>query len=199
MKKQSLSFMIFLMTCFVIISLGIAGCTSQAPPVSKTSTIEPSEMILQPSEIPVNFTLLEKGQRNVSDMNEWALDHGWKNGYYAVFLNNDPNAIPGTVIEQYISTYPVENITLIVPDTVSGWKNWTLEENNPNLSFEELSLPTIGDSSAAMKVSNKTDNTQVYSISFIKKDVFQQFWTNGTATDYDTVKQLAGIAAAKIK
>lgn len=191
--------MIILMTCFVIISMGIAGCTSQAPSASETSTIEPSEMILQPSDIPANFTLVEKGQRDVSDMNEWALDHGWKKGYYAVFLNNDPNSIPGTVIEQYISVYPAENITLIVPDTVSGWKNWTVEENNPNLSLEELSLTTIGDSSAAMKVSNKSDNTQVYSISFIKKDVFQQFWTNGTATDYETARQLAGAAAAKIK
>ncbi|PKL69599.1 MAG: hypothetical protein CVV30_08585 [Methanomicrobiales archaeon HGW-Methanomicrobiales-1] len=199
MKKQSLSFMIFLMTCFVIISLGIAGCTSQAPAASKTSTIEPSEIILQPSEIPVNFTLLEKGERNVSDMSEWSLDHGWKKGYYAVFLNNDPNAIPGTVIEQYISVYTAENITLIVPDTVSGWKNWTVEENDANLSFEELSLPAIGDSSAAMKVTNTSDMSQMYSVSFTKKDVYQQFMTNGTATDYETVKQLAGIAAAKIK
>lgn len=191
--------MIFLMTCFVIISLGIAGCTSQAPAASKTSTIEPSEIILQPSEIPVNFTLLEKGERNVSDMSEWSLDHGWKKGYYAVFLNNDPNAIPGTVIEQYISVYTAENITLIVPDTVSGWKNWTVEENDANLSFEELSLPAIGDSSAAMKVTNTSDMSQMYSVSFTKKDVYQQFMTNGTATDYETVKQLAGIAAAKIK
>ncbi|MHB8165021.1 MAG: hypothetical protein ACYDDV_11915 [Methanoregula sp.] len=199
MKKQSLSFMIFLMTCFVIISLGIAGCTSQAPAASKTSTIEPSEIILQSSEIPVNFTLLEKGERNVSDMSEWSLDHGWKKGYYAVFLNNDPNSIPVTVIEQYVSVYPAENITLIVPDTVSGWKNWTLEENDPNLSFEELSMPAIGDSSAAMKVTNTSDMSQMYSVSFTKKDVYLQFLTNGTATDYETVRQLAGIAAAKIK
>jgi len=198
MKKQSLSFMIFLMTCFVIISLGIAGCTSQAPPVSKTSTIEPSEMILQSSEIPANFTLVEKGQRNVSDMNDWALDHGWKKGSYAVYLTNDPNS-PGTVIEQYTSVYPAENITLIVPDTVSSWKNMTIEDYDVNVTLEELSLPTIGDSSAALKYFNKTDNSRMYVISFIKKDVFQNIFTNGTATDYETAKQLAAVAAAKIK
>lgn len=198
MKKQSLTLMI-LMTCFVIISIGIAGCTSQAPSVSKTSTIEPAEMILLPSDIPVNFTLVEKDQRNVSELSDWALDHGWKKGYYAVYLKNDPSSIPGTVIEQYISVYPAENITLVVPDTVSGWKNWTIEQNSVNVTLEELSLPTIGDSSAALRVSNKTDNSQMYVITFVKKDVFQDFWTNGTATDYETAKQLAGIAAAKIK
>jgi hypothetical protein len=199
MKKQSLSLMIFLMTCFVIISIGIAGCASQAPSASKTSTIEPAEMILQPSDIPANFALMEKGDRNVSEMSDWALDHGWKKGYYAVYVKNDPNSLPGTVIEQYLSVYPAENITLIVPDTVSGWKNWTVEENSVNVTFEEFPAPSIGDSSAAMSVSNKTDNTQVYLIAFVKKDVFQSFWTNGTATDYETAKQLAGIAAAKIK
>ncbi len=196
--------MIFLMTCFIILSVGIAGCTSQAPPVSPVpgitpSTIEPSEMILQLSDMPANFTLVEKGDRNVSEMNEWALDHGWKKGYYAVFQKNDPDSLPGTVIEQYISVYPAENITLIVPDTIQGWKNWTVEENNVNLTLEELSLPTIGDSSAALKVSDKSDNSEVYLIAFVKKDVYQNFWTNGTATDYETTRQLAGIVAAKIK
>jgi hypothetical protein len=204
MKKQSLTLIMFLMTCFVVISIGIAGCTSQAPaastvPDTKTSVIEPAEMILQTSEIPVNFTLVEKGERNASDVSEWGLDHGWKKGYYAVYLKNDPGSLPGTVVEQYLSVYPAENITLIVPDSVNSWKNWTMEENSVNLTFEEFSLATIGDSSAAMRVSNKTDNTQEYLITFVKKDVFQNFWTNGTATDYETAKQMAGIAAAKIK
>lgn len=193
-----------LMTCFVIISIGIAGCTSQAPsaspvPETKISAIEPAEMILQPSDIPMNFTLVEKGERNASEMNEWALDHGWKKGYYAVYLKTDPGSLPGTVVEQYLSVYPAENITLIVPDTVSSWKNMTVEPNNVNVSVEELSLPTIGDSSAAMRYFNKTDKSEMYVISFVKKDVFQNFWTNGTATDYETARQLAGIAAAKIK
>jgi hypothetical protein len=39
----------------------------------------------------------------------------------------------------------------------------------------------------------------MYLISFVKKDVYQDFWTNGTATDFETAKQFAGIAAAKIR
>ena len=202
MKKQSLAFMI-LMTCFILLSVSIAGCSSQVPaapavPATSQSTVEPSAMILQTSEIPVNFILSEKAARNVSEMNSWALDHGWNKGYYAVYQKNDPNSLLGTVIEQTISVYPAENITLIVPDTVQGWKNWSAEENNVNLSIENLPLPTVGDSSAAFKVTDKSDSTQMYVIAFVKKNVYQQFLTNGTAADYEITKQLAGVAAAKI-
>lgn len=203
MKKQSLSSMILLMTCFLILSVGIAGCTSQTPaapavPGTIQSNVEPSEMILQTSEIPVNFSLMEKAARNVSEMNAWALDHGWKKGYYAVYQKNDPNSPLGTVIEQTISVYPAENITLIIPDTIQGWKNWSVEEENANLSVEDLSLPTIGDSSAALKFTDKSDSTQLYVIAFVKKNVYQQFLSNGTAADYEITRQLAGISATKI-
>lgn len=75
-------------------------------------------------------------------------------------------------------------------------KNWSTKEKNS--SVEDLTLVTIGDSSSALRVSNKTDNTQEYIIAFVKNDVYQNFYTNGTLTDYETLKQLATIAAAKI-
>jgi hypothetical protein len=204
MKKASLSLMTVLLTCFIILSVGIAGCTSQAPsappaPATKTSTVEPAELLLQLSDMPANFTLVEKGERNASEMNEWALDIGWKKGSYAVFQKNDPREISGATIEQYTSVYPAENISLVVPDTVQSWKIMTVEENSANVTLEEISLPTIGDSSAALKYSNTTDNTRLYVITFSKKDVFQNLFTNGTATDFETVQQLARVAAAKIK
>jgi hypothetical protein len=221
MKTQSIVPMIILMTLFIILSAGIAGCSSQAPPAStvpvtavsavtssvappvspaaekKMSTIEPAEMAIQPSDFPVNVTLLEKGARNVSEMRNWSLDHGWKKGYYAAYVKNDAKSPSGTVFDQALSVYPTENITLIVPDTAGMWKNWSAEEKN--VTVEELPLPTIGDSSVAMKATDKRDNTQEYLISFVKYDVYEEFWTNGTATDYETLKQLAGSSAAKIK
>jgi hypothetical protein len=72
-------------------------------------------------------------------------------GNNAVYQKNDTNSPPGTVIEQTISVYPAENITLIVPDTVHGWKDWIAGENDVIESVEEFSLPTTGDSSAALK------------------------------------------------
>jgi len=196
--------MIILVTFFVILLVGIAGCTSQTPSASMVtdknlSAIEPSQMMLQPSDLPANFTMVEKAERNVSEMRSWALDHGWKKGYYAMFQKNDPNSPPGTVFEQIISVYPAENITLIIPNTISAYRNGVIEENNANITLEVLPSPGIGDSSSALVISDKSDNTRMYLVSFVKKDVYQDFWTNGTATDYETARQLAGIAAAKIK
>nr|WP_320160594.1 hypothetical protein [uncultured Methanoregula sp.] len=204
MKKQSAAPMIILATFFVILLASIAGCTSQTPPASPVtdknlSAIEPSQMILQPSDLPANFTVVEKAERNVSEMRSWALDHGWKKGYYAMFRKNDPNSPPGTVFEQIISVYPAENITLIIPNTISAYRNGVSKENNANITLEVLPSPGIGDSSNALVISDKSDNTRMYLVSFVKKDVYQDFWTNGTATDYETARQLAGVAAAKIK
>jgi len=204
MKKQSAPPMIILVTFFVIILVSIAGCTSQTPSASPStdknlSAIEPSQMILQPSDLPANFTVVEKAERNVSEMRSWALDHGWKKGYYAMFQKNDPNSPAGTVFEQIISVYPAENITLIIPNTISAYRNGVIAENDANITLEVLPSPGIGDSSSALIISDKSDNTRMYLISFVKKDVYQDFWTNGTATDYETARQLAGAAAAKIK
>ena len=208
MNKQSIAPVFILV--FIILSVFFAGCTSQVPPVSpvtqtpspatgtKISTIEPSQMILLPSEIPSTLTMVKKSERNLSEMRSWAVDHGWKKGYYAMFRNNDPNSPSGTIFEQVISVYPAENITLIIPNTIEAYKNGVIAENNANLTLDILPAPGIGDSSNAMVFSDKSDNTRVYLISFVKKDVYQDFLTNGTAADYETAKQLARAAAAKI-
>lgn len=216
MEKQALTPMAILMTLFIIVTLGIAGCASQAPSVSpvstvspapaapspsappaaeqKLSTLEPSRLALQPSEVPAGFTLVEQMERNLSDMRSWAVDKGWKKGYYAYYEKNGQDV---RYIEQAISVYPIGNISLIVPDTVQGVKNWTVEEEN--LTVEELPVPGIGDSSRALKLSQKGEPVNDYIITFVKYDVFEQMSINGTAADYETLKQVAGTAAAKIK
>lgn len=154
-------------------------------------------MVLQPSDFPWNVTLLEKGERNVADMRDWSLGLGWKGGYYADYEKNDLNSPSGTIFEQVISVYPARNISLIVPDTVQQIKAWSAEDAN-NRSVEEVSLPVIGDSSSVLKLSDKSDNSHEYIIAFVKYDVYEQLYTNGTAADYETLRQLAGSAAAKI-
>jgi hypothetical protein len=200
MTKYSIT-LIILVIFLIFLSVGIAGCSSQTPsaspvPDKKVSTIEPSQMALQLSDLPVNFIVLEKGERNISNMRSWAVDHGWKKGYIATYQRNNQSSLPGTIIQQVISVYSAENITLIVPDTVNTWKNISAEEKN--VTIEELTLPTIGDSSSSLRAYDTSDNTQEYLIAFVKDDVYEQLYTNGTVTDYETLKKLAGIAAAKI-
>jgi len=211
MTKQSLSFMTMLMTILIMLSAGIAGCTSQAPsagPASTTSTtspvpaatpasVTPADMVLQPQEIPGNFTLVAKGERDVSDLSDWAREHGWKKGYYAVYRKNDPNS-SGTVIRQNISVYAAQNASLAVADTIDGFADWIVKENAMNQSVEKITLSPIGDASGSLKYINKGDNSGTYMIAFAKTGVFQDIQTNGTAADYETAKQFASRAAAKI-
>jgi len=190
--------MILLLACFIMLSAGIAGCLSQTPsaspvPETKLSTVEPAQLVLRPSEVPANFVLDEEWERNVSDMNPWSLDKGWKKGYGTYYEKKGPDA---RFFQHVISIYPAENISLIVPDTVYNWKNWSTEGN---YTVEELLSPGIGDYSSALKVTEASDPMNMYIISFVKYDVYEEMWTNGTATDYDMLKQLANTAAAKIQ
>ena len=200
MEKKSLAPMIVLMSVFIILCAGMAGCTtSQAPATptvtqQKLSTLEPSQMIVEPAEVPANFTLVEKYERNVSDMNDWALNTGWKKGYGVYYETTGQDA---QGLQQVISIYPAENITLIVPQTVRGIKNWSVEDSN--VTVEELPIPDVGDFSRALQISEKNDPINVYMIAFVKYDVYEELYVNGTAKDYDTLIQIAETAAAKIK
>jgi len=199
MEKKSLAPMIVLMSVVIILCAGIAGCTSQAPatpPVTqqKLSTLEPSQMILEPADVPVNFTLVEKYERNTTNMNDWALNTGWKKGY-GVYYETKGQDVQG--LDQVISIYPAENITLIVPQTVRGIKHWSVED--ANVTVEELPIPDVGDFSRALQVSEKDDPINLYMIAFVKYDVYEELYVNGTAKDYDKLIQIAETAAAKIK
>jgi hypothetical protein len=209
MTKPFLSLVIIIMTVFILLSAGIAGCISQAPsskvpaaspvPVQNLSTVAPSEMALLPSDVPSNLVLLEKGERNISEMRDWSLEHGWKGGYYASYQKYDGNVSSGVIFDQALSIYPAENITLIVPDTLQLGKSWAARDRTNRSVEEDTTLPVIGDSGSAMKITDKSDNSHEFMIVFVKHDVYMELYTNGTATDYETLKQLAGIAAAKIK
>jgi hypothetical protein len=141
---------------------------------------------------------VDKAERNASDMRNWSLDHGWKGGYYADYMKNENNSPSGAIIAQSISVYPLKNIHLIVPDTAGIGKNWSAMDAN-NRSVEDVAHPVIGDYSSVLKISDKSENTTEYMIAFVKYDVYEELYTNGTATDFETLKQLAGVAAAKIR
>lgn len=205
MTNDYLRTMILFMAVFIL--LASAGCTSPAlsspvtapspVPTPGLSTVSPAEMALQPADLPGNFTLLEEGERNASQMRNWAIDHGWKRGYITHYVKNEGNVSEGTVFEQVISVYDTDNIILVVADTVNTWNSWPAEDSN--VTVEEIPLPTIGDFSRAMKTSDRSDNSHMYMITFVKYDVFEHFQTNGTKTDFEMLRQMAEIAADKIR
>jgi len=201
---NKICFSVMLMAFLIMLSAGIAGCTSTTPaavPVAdkNLSTAEPSGMIVQPQEIPGNFTLVAKGEREYSEMSGWAREHDWKKGYYAVYRKNDQNSSSGTVIRQNISVYTAPNASLAVSDTIDEFADWIVKENAMNQSVEKLSISPIGDASGSLKYIDKDDNSGTYVIAFAKNGVFEDIETNGTAADYETARQFATIAAAKIR
>ena len=107
---------------------------------------------------------------------DWSLEKGWKKGYYSSFETRGPDA---RGIDQVISVYPAENITLIVPNTVQGLKNWSAEEGN--ITIEDLPSPGIGDASSALKVRQTGKSVDLYPITFVKYDVYEELYANGTA------------------
>lgn len=187
--------MIVLLSLVIVLCAGIAGCTSPSQPATgqKLSTIEPAKMALQPADVPANFTLVEEFERNASEMRDWSLGMGWKKGYSASFETRGPDA---RGIDQLISVYPAENITLIVPNTIQSVKNWSAEDRN--VTIEDLPSPGIGDASGALKVTQAGEPVNLYLITFVKYDVYEELVTNGTASDYEVLKTVARKAAAKI-
>lgn len=205
MVKKSISAIILLMTVLIVLSVGIAGCTSQTPAASPTpattttvSVTGPSEMVVKASEIPGNFTLVDQRERTASELSDWALEHGWIKGYSVTYRKDDGSS-SGTIIRQNISIYTGENATLAVSDTIDGLADWIVTENNATMSVEKISIPAIGDASGSLKYSDKSDNSTMYVVAFAKNGIFQDIETNGTAADYETARQFAEIAAAKIK
>jgi len=186
----------------------IGKTTTQPPAVTKTtspitqyatstsllSTIEPSEMALQLSDLPPGFTLKERSERVYSDVDSWAHNNGWKKGYIVSYQKVDLNALSGTVIDQRISIYPIGNISRVTPQFVNDLKN-----KPEGISIDELSNPNIGDSSQAFRGVASSDGSKIYFIVFYKKDVYESLSMTGKTTDYELLKDVAKIAAAKIK
>lgn len=188
-----------LISIIVIASaLLFSGCieedtTSAIVPSPKLTTKEPSELALQLSDFPSNYTIKERTERVKSDIIEKGLNLGWKKGYYVRYARIGDILFDVTIVEQSISIYPLENISKIL---------FVSHESTENRTYEELSKPNIGDDSKAYRVTVKDEfgtEDRYYMIEFIKLDVYESFYIGGTTTDYELLKDLAKKAESKIE
>ena len=203
----------------IILSVSIAGCSSQAPsgtsapastaspapsaspstppvttPANQLSTIEPSEMALQLSDLPVNFTIQNRVERVRSDVDKAGIELGWKSGYIVKFSRIDFQTFSSTMIEQSTSIYPIETM----PKLLSGAKKMYQNMTSSGYVVNELSNPQIGDQSHAFIIAS-ADSSKTYLIDFIKNDVYESLRMTGTTTDYELLKDVAKKAVSKIK
>jgi len=166
--------------------------TPQEQPKTKLSSLEPSNLILQLSDLSSNFSIKERTERVRSDVNEDARNLGWKKGYYVRFVKGE-TLLDMMVIEHSISIYPIENISKVI---TTQWKS------DDNVTYDELSKPNLGDDSRAFRITQKSEfgqENRVYLIEFVKMDVYEALYMRGTTTDFEILKELAKKAEAKIK
>lgn len=162
-------------------------------PILKTATKEPSEFILNLSDLTEGYMIKERTPRLKSDVSKEALDLGWKEGYYVRYGRRGEDIFDTTSIDLFISIYPIETIQKVIE---------LPKESIENATVEELPNPNIGDKRRAFRITSKDESfneERVYAIEFIKMDVYVNLVMYGTSTDYEFLKTLAKRIEAKIK
>jgi hypothetical protein len=154
----------------------IPAQTTPAPtptPEIKLSTLDPSEMALQLSDLPEGYI------KNLSEQGETS---------YNVQFIKGSSTFDYVIISQGIRV--THNTDL---DKSMNFFREEFRKDNRT----ELSNPNIGDSSIAAR--NHLSTEESFTIFFIKKDVVEFLTSEGSQTDYELLKTLAKKAADKIK
>lgn len=180
-------------TCTDTINCGTASgkpaetLTCQVP---RTTSKEPFELALQLSALPEGFEIGERTERTTMDVSYEGKNLGWKKGYYIRFNKFGETIFQITTIEQYISIYPVENISKIL-------QKGAFDDTNVTVAY--FSDPKIGDKSKAYKIINPDTMLTGFVIEFTKYDVYIILTMSGTVgIDYELFKDLAKNVENKI-
>ncbi len=166
-------------------------------PESPISTIQPSAMALQLSDIPSDYILKDRSDAVYTEQNPISQGLGWEGGYSVTFYRINLEKYDLTGLRQTINVYPIRNMNKVFDMAQEDMESGA----NGTTAVYEIPLPRIGDQSIAYKTQDSADPNRpgVYSIIFVKKDVFEKLEMGGTTTDYETLKQIANTAAGKIR
>jgi hypothetical protein len=169
---------------FIVIVISMMGCVSS----SKLSTIPPSEMALQISDLPAGYVKIDSG--SFSDVQNYPSFGTVKKGYGVGFSKGSTKS-DLVMISQMILVMPIDQINNVLP-------NFTSEVAKQGSKTDQLSNPHIGDSSVAFRVEDSTGN-DLYIIMFVRQDVVEMIAMGGSQSDYDVLKNIAHKAESKIK
>jgi hypothetical protein len=170
---------------------------SSLTPESKLSTIEPSAMALQISDLPDGYSIKERSDVSYTEISPMARDEGWKKGYYVAFYRMNVKNYDITGITQQISIYTFNRMALIFDEL----KNNLITRANASVSVTELPFPKTGDRTIALRSVDANDQYGIitYTVIFTKKDALEQIEMRGTTTDYEALKDIVQRAGDKIK
>ena len=203
------------MTLVILLLIGTAGCLSTtadrtAPTPAPTQTVvavatanppgtlqKPSDMALQLADLPGDYIVKERSERAYEEMSQLSRDLGWRQGYAVTFYRMNREMFDMTALSQSVDLYPVLAMNRVF-DMAKERMDSTAADGS--YAVYELPLGKIGDASIAYKTEDtRASNSPVYTIIFVKKDVFEEISMGGTTTDFEALKVFANIAAEKIR
>ena len=201
-----------LLVIIVVVSIS-AGCldrfyekpaplvTSQTPTATPTqeslvSTLSPADMALQPSDLPPDYFIKDRTVAAYDQQTAISHELGWRQGYSVAYYRMNLVNEDITGITQTLSVYPLENMNKI----------FSVEKDNllaPEQGMEkyEIPFPVIGDKSIAIRETDPDDPYKVvtYTVLFISKNVDEKITMTGSTTDYEVLRSITKIAAARIR
>lgn len=205
-----------IITTLVCILILAAGCTvrdtTTGNSASKTARIPLESLVLAPSEIPPNFTLVEIRAKNATEVGDLALSLGWQQGYFVRYARS-PEGVSGSAeILHTIVLYPEKNIPAIA-ELIERQ-----ERSDSNMTFSNLSSLSPGNYSHAFSgkenlwIINKSDTVFLFEydstketiqrdfieIIFSKGDILEIIRWTGPGSDISTLSQMAQKAYSKI-
>lgn len=179
----------------ILAAICFAGCSSPGTdsasgPDSRLSTLEPSQMILQVSDLPEGYTLKEAQPVDTSRMDPsiWNV----KKGYEAAFTRGTDAQGTDVIVESLV----------IEPVDKAGQQISTLtgEYAKQGVTPVQLSGPVIGDASSAFTVPGTAkQGGETYIIIVTRKDAVVMLMMQGPDRDYAILQSLAEKAAEKIQ
>jgi hypothetical protein len=177
----------------IVAAVSIAGCSSSGTdsgsgPDSQLSTLEPSHMVLQASDLPAGYVLKEEKQTDTSRMDPsiWSVKKG-----YEVAFTKGPDAAYTGVIAQSLVIEPADKVGQQI-SILTG------EYAKKGIKPVQLSGPVIGDASSAFTVPGVKQGGEMYMIIFTRKDVVVLLMMSGPDKDYTVLQSVAVKAAEKI-
>ncbi len=102
-----------ILICSFILCTGCTESNGTAAPATPASPVTLESLVLSPSEVPQNFTLIESRTKNSTDVSRLARDLGWKEGYVVRFTRPGDGERGPTWILQTSTRYPEKNIPAV--------------------------------------------------------------------------------------
>lgn len=167
-------------------------------PVQTNSPLKsPSEMALQPGDLPSDYILQDRSVMASPEVSQLGRDLGWRQGYFVSFYRMDSN--------NHVLTRVRQSVSIFISDTMNGIflvekEDLKNQQISPGTRYE-IPFPAVGERSIAFRDMNSTDAEWpvTYTVIFTKKNVYEKITMSGTSTDYETLKRLVQRAEALVQ